>query len=325
MHLRWWTPERSVCFQSNDDGSVSLIQLLRAKSIGLIARKWVVDDYGKFRTTFQSLNEFSVRFFDWTDTSAILIWFTERILSVPIRQIWFIAFCWMKRFFDLPKNDSVTIACATLEGYIVNVNTIKRNSNNDNHHYSFILCVADQSIVRVTKFLSKVPACTFRTHLQESMKSGRGACISGLREDRGQYFCAASTKLDSKDLSFRPMCVRVQTIDSLKSSSHERLCTIEAKVCSIGDEASITYEDIGFKRVQKLKKISVVGDQTGALEMTLWEMHFEEISLNDSFQIRLVKVRTYRDQISLVATSDTSSVFCFGNDCFQMLRLCGIL
>ena len=175
----------------------------------------------------------------------------------------------MKRLFDLSKNESVTVMSATLDGYIVNVNVIKRNSNNDNHHYSFIVCIADQSTIRVTKFLSKVPICRFRTRLQESMRSGHGVSISGLREDNGQYFCTASTKLDDKELLFRPMCVQMQTIDSLKSSSSERLCTIEVKVCSISEQTSITYEDIGFKRVQKLKKTIVVGDRTSALETTL--------------------------------------------------------
>ena len=66
------------------------------------------------------------------------------------------------------------------------------------------------------------------------------------------------------------------------------------------------YEDTGFKRVQKVKKIVVVGDVSGALELTLWEIHFNEIALNESFQIRLVKVRAYNDQISLTTTTDTS-------------------
>ena len=81
---------------------------------------------------------------------------------------------------------------------------------------------------------------------------------------------------------------------------------MEAKICSISEETSIMYEDIGFKRVQKLKTTVIVGDKTGALELTLWEMHFNEITLNDSFQIRLAKVRTFNEQISLTTTSDAS-------------------
>ena len=212
----------------------------------------------------------------------------------------------MKRFFDLTKIDNSSLESVTLEGYIVHVNAIRKNASNDNHHYSFLVCLSDQSTVRVTKFLSKVPACSFRSRLQESMRSGRGALINGLRENASQYFCTTATKLDKKDLPFRPACVRVQNIDSVKSAEKDRLCTIEAKICAIGEETSVMYEDTTFKRVQKLKKTVIVGDVTGALELTLWEMQFDEIALNDSFQIRLVKVRAYNDQISLTTTSDTS-------------------
>lgn len=229
----------------------------------------------------------------------------------------------MKRGFQMAKNDSATTASAKLEGYIVNVNVIKRNTNNDNHHYAFLVCTVDQSIVRVTKFLSRVPLCSFRTNLIDSMRSGRGATISGLREDNGQYFCTPSTKLENKDLSYRPMCVRIQSIGDIKCCSEERLCTVEVKICAIGEETSITYEDIGFKRVQRGKKTVIVGDKTGALDMTLWENHFNEISLYDSFHIRLIKVRSYNDQISLVAIGDTSCVFCL--NCLSVLSLLMIL
>ena len=212
----------------------------------------------------------------------------------------------MKRFFDPTKTESSALQSVTLEGYIVHVNPIRKNTSNANHHYSFLVCLSDQSTVRVTKFLSKTPACSFRSRLQESIRSGRGASMSGLRETDSQYFCTAATKLDTKDLPFRPVCVRVQTIDSLKNCENERLCTIEAKICSIGEETSVMYEDTGFKRVQKLKKTVVVGDVSGALELTVWEIHFNEIALNESFQIRLVKVRAYNDQISLTTTTDTS-------------------
>ncbi|CAF1534971.1 unnamed protein product, partial [Adineta ricciae] len=63
-----------------------------------------------------------------------------------------------------------------------------------------------------------------------------------------------------------------------------------------------------FKRIQKLKKSVVVGDSTGALELTLWENQFDQITLGASYHIRLLKIRTFNDQSSLNATSDTSFI-----------------
>jgi hypothetical protein len=214
----------------------------------------------------------------------------------------------MKRSYS-QKNDQLTSTnLVSLEGYVVHINNITKNTGNNNHHYSFIVSLEDQSTVRIMKYLSKAPSCSLHYRLRESLRSGRGTAITSLREQNGQYTCSSSTEVTEKDLNFRPECIRVKTINSLKNEINDRLCTIQGKICNVSNEIPVIFEENQFKRVQKLKKNLVIGDATGALEMTVWESFFSQIALGDSYHIRLLKVRIYNDQISLTATSDTSYV-----------------
>ncbi|CAF4240322.1 unnamed protein product [Adineta steineri] len=57
-----------------------------------------------------------------------------------------------------------------------------------------------------------------------------------------------------------------------------------------------------------MKKNVIIGDATNALELTIWQSHFNQIVLSDSYHIRLLKIRIFNDQISLTATADTSFI-----------------
>jgi len=160
----------------------------------------------------------------------------------------------MKRTYAEKNNEFRPTNLVPLEGYIVHINNITKNNGNNNHHYSFIICLEDRSTVRVIKYLSKVPSCSLHDRLRESLRTGRRASISSLREQNGQYTCISSTEVIEKDLSFRPDCIRIKTINSLKNDINDRLCTVEAKICNISGEIPVIFEENQFKRVQKLKK-----------------------------------------------------------------------
>ncbi|CAF1202503.1 unnamed protein product [Rotaria sordida] len=214
----------------------------------------------------------------------------------------------MKRTITDKNNTLPSSALVSLDAYIVHINKITKNNTNDNHHYSFIASIEDQSTVRVVKYLSKVPYCSLHNRLKESLRSGRGASITSLREQNDEYTCTMSTKVIDKDLNFRPECIRVKNINILKNEINDRLCTVEAQICSISDEIAVVFEENQFKRVQKSKNKIIIGDATGALEMTMWENHFNEIELGKSYHIRLLKIRIYNEQISLAATTETSFI-----------------
>ncbi|CAF4641067.1 unnamed protein product [Rotaria sp. Silwood1] len=136
-----------------------------------------------------------------------------------------------KKFTQSKKTNQLTLrTLITLDGYIAYINSITKNNGNDHHHYSFIICLQDQSTVRVM--------------------NDREASINSLREQNGQYSFTMFTKLIEKVLS----------------------------------------------------------DTSGELEITLWKSHFNQVILETSYQIHLLKTRVYNDQISLVATSDTSEI-----------------
>jgi len=40
----------------------------------------------------------------------------------------------MKRSFNVTKEQSTTTSLIMLDGYVVNVNGIRKNTNNENHH-----------------------------------------------------------------------------------------------------------------------------------------------------------------------------------------------
>ncbi|CAF3618289.1 unnamed protein product [Rotaria socialis] len=214
----------------------------------------------------------------------------------------------MKRATTDDNNTLTSTKLISLEGYIVHINGITKNSTNDNYHYSFIVSLEDQSTVRVVKYLSKAPFCLLHNQLRESVRNGRAALITSLRQQNNQYTCTLSTKVIDKDLHFRPDCNRVKNIHVLKNEINDRLCTVQAKICSLSDEIPVVFEENQFKRVQKMKKNVVIGDNTGALQMAMWESHFNQILLGNSYHIRLLKVRIYNDQISLVTTTDTSFI-----------------
>ncbi|CAF4917019.1 unnamed protein product [Rotaria socialis] len=214
----------------------------------------------------------------------------------------------MKRTTTDSNNIPKSTTLVALDGYIVHINPITKNNTNDNHHYSFIICLEDQSTVKIMEYLSKVPFCFLYNRLQESIKNGRAASITSLRQQNNQYTCTISSKLIDKDLNFRPDCIRVKTINMLKKETNDQLCTVEAKVCSISDEVAVVFEQNQFKRVQKMKKKVTIGDSTGALEMTIWDGHFNQLLLGNSYHIKLLKVRVYSDQISLTGTTDTSFI-----------------
>ncbi|CAF1281335.1 unnamed protein product, partial [Adineta steineri] len=137
---------------------------------------------------------------------------------------------------------------------------------------------------------------------------GRGASLTSLREQNGQYTCNISTKVVQKNLQFRPDCIRVKNLNNSKNEINNRLCTVEVKISDITDEIPVIFEENQFKRVQKMKKNVIIADTTNALELTIWESHFDQIVLGDCYHIRLLKIRVFNGQVSLTATADTSSI-----------------
>ncbi|CAM2728719.1 unnamed protein product [Rotaria socialis] len=200
----------------------------------------------------------------------------------------------MKRTTTDSNNIPKSTTLVALDGYIVHINPITKNNTNDNHHYSFIICLEDQSTVKIMEYLSKVPFCFLYNRLQESIKNGRAASITSLRQQNNQYTCTISSKLIDKDLNFRPDCIRVKTINMLKKETNDQLCTVEAKVCSISDEVAVVFEQNQFKRVQKMKKKVTIGDSTWSVRNDYMGWSFQSITISD--------------QISLTGTTDTSFI-----------------
>ena len=138
------------------------------------------------------------------------------------------------------------------------------------------------------------------------MLTGSGASISNLKEQEQNFICTNTTRLVDKDLDFRPQCVKVQSIEDLRNHPIDGLCTVEVKVCEVGNAVSYMFEQSDVKRIQKLRKRLVVGDKTGALELYIWEANFNQLKLNESYQMKFVKSRiSTSSEISLSTVAET--------------------
>ncbi|CAF1231727.1 unnamed protein product [Adineta ricciae] len=149
---------------------------------------------------------------------------------------------------------SASSSLLSLNGYVIHINNITKNASNDNHHYSFIICLEDQSTVRVVKYLGKIASCSLFNQLKQSFRTGNGASITCLREQNGQYACTVSTKIVEKHLDFRPECIRTANICTLQTAIDNHMCTVEAKICHLTDPIPIIVDQNEFKRTQKMKK-----------------------------------------------------------------------
>ncbi|CAF1269432.1 unnamed protein product [Adineta steineri] len=123
-----------------------------------------------------------------------------------------------------------------------------------------------------------------------------------------KVYCRQSVLPNSRCSEFRPDFIRVKHLNNLKNEINDHLCTVEVKISDITDEIPVIFEENQFKRVQKMKKNVIIADTTNALELTIWESHFDQIVLGDSYHIRSLKIRIFKDQISLTATADTSFI-----------------
>ena len=59
------------------------------------------------------------------------------------------------------------------------------------------------------------------------------------------------------------------------------------------------------KRVQKLKRTTIIADKTGTMNMNVWENHFNSIKQNLSHKITLAKVKFYDNEVSVTTTAHT--------------------
>jgi hypothetical protein len=61
----------------------------------------------------------------------------------------------------------------------------------------------------------------------------------------------------------------------------------------------------GPKRVQKLKRTTIIADKTGSINMNIWQSQFNSIKENLCYTIKLAKVKVFNDEVSVTTTTHT--------------------
>jgi hypothetical protein len=61
----------------------------------------------------------------------------------------------------------------------------------------------------------------------------------------------------------------------------------------------------GPKRVQKLKRTTIIADKSGSIDMNIWESQFNSIKQNLCYTIKLAKVKMFNDEASITTTTHT--------------------
>ncbi len=64
--------------------------------------------------------------------------------------------------------------------------------------------------------------------------------------------------------------------------------------------------DNGGKRIQKLKRTILIADKSNSLNMNIWQNQFDLIERNASYQIKLLKVKVFNEDISVTTTAYTT-------------------
>jgi hypothetical protein len=108
-----------------------------------------------------------------------------------------------------------------------------------------------------------------------------------------EIFVSNSTKIEKSKKAFTIPCDTSQDaivpIDKLSETSSSKHITIEVKVVSI-DEPSIIPTN--GKRIQEL----TVADATAQVRLTIWEQEIGTMQLNQSYHLKNVTVREFRDK-----------------------------
>jgi hypothetical protein len=61
----------------------------------------------------------------------------------------------------------------------------------------------------------------------------------------------------------------------------------------------------GPKRVQKLKRTTIIADKSGSINMNIWDSQFNSIKQNLCYTIKLAKVNVFNNEVSITTTTHT--------------------
>ncbi|CAF3744627.1 unnamed protein product [Rotaria socialis] len=215
----------------------------------------------------------------------------------------------MKRTYDTIENGHNANARgnAVIEGVVIVVTQISDSQGDKRGKYwTALICDTNQNVIRITKYLSSKTKCSLREKMLQYYKNKNGVKLNKLKlNGDDNYIATYETTSTSILISFTPICMELISIENIQSMSDGQYVSFTCKIIDIGPDEPIIFNN-GGKRVQKLKRLSIVADKTGSINMNIWQNQFESIKQNLSYTIKLAKVKVFNDEITVTTTTNTT-------------------
>ncbi|CAF3664251.1 unnamed protein product, partial [Rotaria socialis] len=214
----------------------------------------------------------------------------------------------MKRTHDTIENGHNANARGNtvIEGVVIVVTPISDSQGDKRGKYwTALICDVNQNVIRITKYLSSKTKCSLHEKMLQYHNNKDGLKLNKLKlNGDDSYIATYETIATSKLLSFTPSCMELASIENIQSMSDGQYVSFMCKIIDIGPDDPIIFNN-GGKRVQKLKRLSIVADTTGSINMNIWENQFNSIKQNLSYTIKLAKVKVFNDDITVTTTTYT--------------------
>jgi hypothetical protein len=148
----------------------------------------------------------------------------------------------MKRTFRNMSNSSGFSAkpTAVLEGYVVAVTPITINqSDKKGRHWTALICDQEQTVSRLTKYLSSRSNCCLHSRMLDYLKSQNGIKLNKLKAHDDNTFTATNETIAApKTLSFSPLCIRLRPLTECQTTADGEYVSFTCKIVEIGPVSS---------------------------------------------------------------------------------------
>ncbi|CAM4971316.1 unnamed protein product [Rotaria socialis] len=194
-----------------------------------------------------------------------------------------------------------------LEGIVIAVTSISDNQNDKKGKYwTALICDVNQNVNRITKYVSLKSNCFIHTKMLDHLNNQRGIKLNKLKfNDDNTYVATSETVAVEKILALTPLCTQITTIKNIECMSDGEYVSFICKVVEIGSDESVLLNN-GSKRIQKLKRTTVIADNTNSIIMNIWENHFDVIKKDVCYRIKLAKAKMFNNEITLTTTVHTT-------------------
>ena len=124
----------------------------------------------------------------------------------------------------------------SIEGIVVAISNPTHTQNQrTTSFWTALLCQADQSIIRMTKYLSCKRKCTLHEKLVQFYNTQASCQVNKLKfNSDDSYTATAETTVVSKELSIKPTCLELIRLEEIETKCDGEYVSFLAKIIEIG-------------------------------------------------------------------------------------------